>query len=139
MSARAAKSAKYQPGDRVVSTANWHRQKPGVVTRPGRGTSVMVRWDGEDKDERVYLDGLRPEAAVDVAKREREQAMRAWRDRRPETKFARVEYDPRWGRSHEETGILASARTPDEMREAARELTLLADWFEQRPAAPEKP
>lgn len=133
-----ARGIKYNPGDRVVSTANWHRQKSGAVARSGRGVSVMVRWDGEDQDERIYVDGLRPETAEDISKREHTAAMREWRERRPRTEVARIDLDPRWGRD-DEIGATASARTPAEMRQAADELRALADWFEKRPATPENP
>lgn len=128
---------KYKPGDRVVSTANWHRQKAGSIARPGRGISSLVRWDGEEKDERVYHDGMRPETPEDVAKRAREAALRAWRDQRPDTKIARVEHDHRWGHNDEiGAGVHATMKTPADMRQAADELIKLADWFEQKPSRP---
>jgi len=128
-------ASKYERGDRVVSIASWNRRTAGTVSRAGRGVSVMVRWDGGNNDERVFLNNIRIETPDDVAKREHEAALRAWRDRRPQTTVARVDLDGRWGRGgNDEIGATAVTRTPAEMRTAAEELRALADWFEARPA-----
>jgi len=95
-------ASKYERGDRVVSIASWSRRTAGTVSRAGRGVSVMVRWDGGNNDERVFLNNIRIETPDDVAKREHEAALRA--------------------------------KTPAEMRQAADDLSALADWFEARPA-----
>jgi len=121
-------------GDRVISTAIWHSQKAGTVSRPGRGVSIMVRWDGGNNDERVLLVDLRIETLSDVAKREHEAALRVWRHRRPQTTVAHVDLDSRWG-SNDEIGATASANTPSAMLQAADDFRVLAGWFAARPSA----
>lgn len=125
--------AEYSPGDRIIYSD--FGEKPGRVVKCARVTAV-VRLDGRAKDERVPVHRLRPETVEDVAKREHEAAMRAWNDIKPSTLIARVDYFFGYGPvSDRQTGASASAKNPAEMRLAARELELLASWFEKKPAA----
>ncbi|HEU4727720.1 MAG TPA: hypothetical protein VFT22_07520 [Kofleriaceae bacterium] len=117
---------KFSPGDRVI--ARW--DGPGAIVKAAKATALVRLDRGQERS--VCLDVLRPETAGDVAKREHEAAMQAWRKRKPETTFAYVDLRP-VGRALEEVGAMARAETPNCMRAAAAELLLLADWFEERP------
>jgi hypothetical protein len=72
------------------------------------------------------------ETADDIAKRDHSAAMQSWRNQRPQTKHARITYAQYYA-NPEETGAEVSAKTPDEMRAAAVELLLLADWYASKP------
>lgn len=123
---------KYAVGDRVIHR-RWATDRAGEVTKSAP-VYPLVRWDGQKHAERTRADELRPETAMDVAAREHTHAMEAWRLARPKTAIAQVEYDSRWGHARDELGAcFLRCRTPAEMRTAADELRLLADWFEQRP------
>lgn len=124
----------YKPGDRVVAL-RWPRGGAGVMVKPAK-VNPLVRWDGQDEDKRVRLDDIRPETAEDIARRDHERAMRAWDDRRPETSRVRVATAPYQGSDPRGAEIIGSLKTPDEMRQAAAELLLLADWFAERPVKP---
>lgn len=114
-----------------VRNRHWSSQF-GKIRSIAKKTAV-VEWDGYDKPERVHLDNLVLETAEDVAKREHEAAMRKWRDERPDTVIAIVEYNHRYGMGNDAIGASARPRTPAEMRQAADELRQLADWFETKP------
>ena len=95
--------------------------------------SAWVHFDGTAAEdaERIPLDKLRLETQEDVARRTHRDSLVAWRSRRPVLRRMTVETNA-WGA---ETSVaLFRANTPEVMREAARELQELADWFEQRPA-----
>lgn len=125
-------TAKFKPGDRVVRTC-WPAGQPGAVVKVSK-TTALVRFDGESEAKRIGLDALRPETAADVAKRNHERAMAAWRDARPRTTVADVQHDPAWGSPRGKIGaVVHRAETPEQMRQAARELLELATWFESRP------
>lgn len=117
-------TVKYAKGDRVV---RW--SKAGTIIRVAK-TTARVCWDDELEDDTVNLASLQPETAEDIAKREHAERIKAWRAARPRCKYSAVQAN--W--HGQETGqVVLGPRTPAEMREAARELQLLADWFEQRP------
>jgi hypothetical protein len=121
-------SHKLKTGDRVICT-NWG-SRPGVIVKMAKMTA-LVRLDRSCSDTRESIDSLRAETAADVAKRAREVAMDAWQDARPRPKLAHVDNA---SYSSEPAGAsVYLVRTPDDMREAARELLLLADWFANRP------
>ena len=128
-----ANATRYRAGNRVVGHGPMFRGKAGTITRAGRGVSVQLRWDGANRDERVYLDNLRPETSDHVADREHAKRMNEWRKARPITNTAFIEYDYRSGTPKEMGAQVRRVATPAEMREGARELLLIADWFETRP------
>ena len=55
---------------------------------------------------------------------------------RPRTQRATIQLAPRFRGPPKMSGVLVSAQAPAEMRQAADELRLLADWFEQQPKEP---
>ena len=123
---------KYKPGDRVIGTVFLLRGKAGKIEKPAK-TSALVLWDGRNQPERVSINSIEPETAEHVATRRRAAEMKAWRERKPSTTFARVAFS-RFGFNADESGAeLHLAKTPDEMRTAAAELLQLADWFAERP------
>lgn len=124
-----------KPGDRVIRTT-FGRRTHGTIVKM-RKVSALVRFDGACAEERVYLDALRPETAEDVARRDLETALRAWRDQRPDTVQVRVQTEF----SGRETGVAlyGLTRDPEAMRQAARELIQFAEWFEVRPDAVKEP
>jgi len=122
-------------GDRIVHS-NFGARKHGVIVKVAKD-SAQVRFDGANKDEKLYLDSLRTETAEDVARRDHEAAMVKWRDQEPKTKLARVMMSAGYANQVEIGATMSNlAKTPAEMREAARELVLLAGWFEKRPVGP---
>lgn len=121
---------KFAPGDRVASTV--YGQRFGLVQRVDRG-KIFVLWDGNSTAERARADALRDETAVDIAERDHRQAMRAWREARPCTEVARPLHSMRWGDDSVIGATVGLVKTPAEMRTAADELRLLADWFDARP------
>lgn len=121
---------KYKPGDRVVAL-RWPRDGAGVIVKFAP-VNPLVRWDGSNEDKRTRIDDIRPETAEDVARRDHEQAMRAWRERRPNVTNVIVFENVMGHRDH----IALAATAPHEMREAAAELLKLADWFAERPVEP---
>lgn len=124
---------KYMPGERVIGTGILYSRKAGAIVKSTK-LSALVRWDGSSGDERVNLQHLTPETAGHVATRLRAVVVEAWRSSCPKTTAVRVEYDSRWGHGSDEIGVeLRQCRSPAEMRTAADELRLLADWFEKRP------
>lgn len=127
-----AMNEKLKAGDRVVTSSVVRRH--GTIVRVSK-VSALVHFDGDDRDDnrRVYINALRRETAADVARRDHEDAMRAWRARQPETRRARVTSPTSWSNSDPNGAVVYGVATPDEMREAARELALLADWFAGRP------
>lgn len=134
---RWAVSAKYKQGDRVVNERD--RDRAGTVVKPAR-TYHIVRFDGEDDDDRVRDDDIRPETAEDIAKREHAKAITAWNNTRPRTTIVGVEISSSWySREPVGTDIVGRLRTPAEMRTAADDLRQLADWFEQRPSRKTEP
>jgi hypothetical protein len=116
----------FKPGDRVIDKSFGTRA--GHIVKPAR-TSATVKFDGKEEPERVYLNSLRPETVEDVAKRVRGERMRQWRDEQPRLSVVTVSRS--WG--GDEEGVSMHARTPDEMRRAADELRMLADWFDAKP------
>lgn len=124
--------AKLKAGDRVVQRM-FGSVHHGTLVKVNKVRSI-VRIDGRSVDEHAYMGDLRAETAEDVAKRDRDAAMRAWLDREPATRHARVATSSSWGSSDPVGAQVYPVRTPDEMRAAARELDLLADWFAERPA-----
>lgn len=125
-----------KPGDRVTRHAFGSRSH-GTVIRVAKLTG-RVRFDGTEVDEKVYTDSLRLETAKDVQQRDFEQAMWKWRDEQPKTVLARVEMSRSRSSPTEVGASVNLCKTPDEMRHAAAELQLLADWFALRPQAPEE-
>ena len=122
---------RYKPGDRVAW--NDFGLRFGTVVKVARVTAEVQR-DGASKPERVSVDLLRLETAADVAKRERDADLRAWEASRPQLSHAKVAKPSIWGSSLPiGAQIYGVLRTPAEMRQAADELRLLADWFEQKP------
>lgn len=101
--------------------------KHGRIVNPSKVTA-SVRFDGETVDQRVDLESLRPETEDDIAKRDHHTAMQTWRGRRPKTTHTHSMHP-----NPEETGAEVFAKTPDEMRAAAAELLLLADWYDAKP------
>lgn len=99
---------------------------PGVF-RELHGEWATVRWEGKIVDSDIHVDNLRHETPEETAKRERIKSYRSWSRNKPELRHAGV----RWNSGAVYVGDIS---TPAEMREAARELQLLADWFEKRPA-----
>lgn len=128
-------TTKYAPGDRFVYGSFTGVDRPGTIVKASK-VSAQVRLDGANKDERVDLDSIRPETAVDREKREHAARMKEWEYSQPPHGVVSIERDRSWYRTNKVTGFAVSARTPAEMRQAADELRLLADWFEQRPVAP---
>lgn len=116
-------------GSRVCSKS-FGRQFGTVVSVAEK--TAMVQWDWAQKQERCYLEKLTLETAADIAKREHAAAMRAWREAMPKIELAHLEHDSRWGRT-DVGGTSVIARTPEQMRQAADELRLLAYWFETKP------
>jgi len=116
-----------------VRSKNRSRQFGAVVSVSKK--TAMVQWDGQIivRPERCYLEKLTLETPADVGQRERDAAMRAWREAQPKTEIAHVEYESRWGCGSEAIGVTVIAGTPDVMRRAADELRVLADWFETKP------
>lgn len=122
---------KFTVGQRVTGIAWGHNGKGGSVTKTGRGASLLVRWDGGSEDERVNDGHIRPETPDDVAEREVRRAVQQWQIDRPKVSIASLQSA---GYSNHLTGqVICGPRTPDEMRQAAKELEALADWFERRP------
>jgi hypothetical protein len=117
-------------GDRVICT-NWG-SRPGVIVKLAKMTA-LVRLDRSCTDTRESIDSLRAETAADVAKRAHEVALAAWNATRPTTTIAQVEVSRSCSHPSQSASVFM-ARTPDDMRAAASELLLLADWFATRPA-----
>lgn len=121
------------PDDRVIYR-DYGPPQHGTIVKLAK-TKATVRMDASGKDVQILLRGLRRETPEDVVRRDREAAVHEWRSRQPSARLMSVIRD-RWTNG-EEAGVHVSiCRTPEEMRHAARELQQLADWFEQRPAAP---
>ena len=97
---------------------------------------LLVRWDGYNEDHRVLIDDIRPETPEDVAKREHKERMATWSKAMPEVEWVNLRLLSHWGWI-DVTGadLRGTLHTPAEFRDAAREMTLLADWFEKRPEA----
>lgn len=128
-----AKPTKFSKGDRVIGLDCFKRGKGGIVVKPAP-KFPLVRFDGEDADERANSDDLRAETPDDVAARARAVAFAEWQRREPQTKKLAVKTPGAFSiGSH--TGVVMHGllRTPAEMREAARELEALAAWFETKP------
>lgn len=122
---------KLKPTSRVVFRFLDIR-KHGAIRTAAKATAIVEFDDGTF--ERVSLGALSPETAEDVAQRDHEQAMRAWRERRPEAVHAQIVVPSTWGSTLPDgVQIYRVLRDPAEMREAAAELTKLADWFTERP------
>ncbi len=122
-------AVKYKPTDRVVYRL-FASRKHGTVRTVAR-SSAMVDFD-DGTQERVPLGTLSPETAEDIARRDHEQAMRAWRARQPLVTQVIVFENVMGHRDH----VSLSTSSPEEMREAAAELLKLADWFAERPVKP---
>ena len=121
---------KYKSGDRV----SWRDfgLHFGSIIKVSRVTAEVQR-DGASKPERVQVSKLRCETAGDVAERESAFRMEAWRQSRPAIRIAQVVVNFQRFPAVETGSVNVGARTPAEMRQAADELRLLADWFEQKP------
>ncbi len=125
---------KYKPGDRVVHHFLGTRKHGSV--RTATRASAMVDFD-DGTQERVSPGTLSPETAEDVARRDHEQAMRKWNERKPRTTHARAAIPMSYGNTDWiGAEILGVLKTPDDMRHAAAELLKLADWFAERPVKP---
>ena len=125
---------KFKPGDRVIDT-QW-RSRPAAVATCAR-VYARLRYDespGEVKSARI--EDLRAETPADVSKREHAKALAEWRDSRPATAVAKVDYGSSYSTSQDARGASATARTPGEMRQAAREMLEIADWFDRKPVVP---
>jgi hypothetical protein len=123
-----------KPGTRVVYQFFGSR-KHGVIVKLTKLTA-RIRFDDTAAVENLYLERLRAETAEDVARRDHDRAMRAWRDARPVTKIAHVERSRSFDNSEEIGASVHLVSTPEEMRTAASDLQLLAIWFAARPVYP---
>lgn len=75
---------------------------------------------------------IRPETIEDVAKRASKAERDSWMALQPRPKLVAIMTRNTYG-SPPSGGVLANARSPDDMRQAAAELLELAAWFEKRP------
>jgi len=117
-------------GDRVCC-----HDRGGTIRKVMKHTA-RVRYDDSEEEETENLTSLTPETAKDIARREYESALKAWMLSRPRTQRATIQLAPRFRGPPKMSGVLVSAQAPAEMRQAADELRLLADWFEQQPKEP---
>jgi len=108
-----------------VRIRNWPSRFGAVVSVWNK--TAMVKWDDLAKPERCYLDSLVPETAADVAKRAHAAAVNEWEKRMPET-FV-VTYRSGSGTAD----LVSNVSRPEDMRQAADELQLLAAWVETKP------
>jgi hypothetical protein len=122
---------KFKIEDRVVFKAFGNLQA-GRVVKVAKTTATLILDDG--REDRLRLEQLRLETPEDVDQRAHATNMREWNARRPRTTTACVQASGY--RSDTLSANVISARTPEEMRIAARELMEIADWFESRPVAP---
>lgn len=127
--------AKLVSGDRVVYTG-WEGGSGEIV----KASKVTASWrTDKGKIRRDDLNMLRRETEEDVAKRTRHEAMEAWFARRPDsvvatTLVATTFLSGGYPSGPYPVGVEVSASTPRDMRQAADDLRLLADWFEGRPS-----
>lgn len=128
------KQLKYEVGARVIGYRSFLKSAGTVVkTAP---VNLLVKWDS-GREERVRVENVRPESREDIARREKERALAAWRNARPESQHVNAQSTSFASSTPSGVCIHRQLKTAAEMREAAEELRAMADWFDKKPIAEE--